>query len=154
MKKTSNLKIRCTWPPIADIFQHGGGEQHRFLVDVPNGLTPEPLWVKLLNVDAVDGDLTRVRFVKPLQKGSHRRFAPAAGTDQGHDTASGDLERKVLEHLLLWPRGIREANVLELDVPEESVVGDPLSALQGNGWNQIDVLKDPRAGRNTLKSLV
>jgi hypothetical protein len=50
--------------------------------------------------------------------------------------------------MTLTPGGISEADVLELNVAEERVIGDRLSARSSNGRLPVDVLEDSGARRH------
>ena len=59
-----------------------------------------------------------------------------------------DLKREIVNDDLVWPGGVGEADVLELDVTEEAVIGDGLAAGPANRRSQVDVLKNTGAGRH------
>ena len=65
-----------------------------------------------------------------------------------HHLPTLDLKREVVDDNLVWPGGVGEADVLELDVAEEAVIGDGLAAGPANRRSQVDVLENTGAGRH------
>ncbi len=105
-----HLGLRRSGPAVGDVVGDGVVEQHGVLRHDADRLAQAVLR-ELAQVLAVDGDRAAGDVVEAVQQPRQRALARAAGADDGHRLAGGDLEADVVQDR---PRRVvREAHVLE-----------------------------------------
>ncbi len=99
---------------VTDVRADRAGEQHGLLRDDRECATQvgEP---QLAHVDAFEHHAPRRDVVEAVEQRQDRRLAGARRADHRDDLAGLDRERDVVEHFLLMPRRIREADAVEMD---------------------------------------
>ena len=109
---TDHLVARRVLAVIADIFQHGAGEQERFLQH-HGDMTAERFLRHIAHVAPADQDLAVPHIVEAMQQRHGRGLARSGWPDQRHGFAGGDLEADVLQYRQACD--IAEGHVAELD---------------------------------------
>ena len=126
-----------------DVVVNASGEERRFLFDDAH-VSAEPHEIQLSEVDTIDVHLTRAScalnrdlerlavvarcdlfthanyFVKALQELNRRRFPATRLSDQRHSLSRVHFETQTTENGGV-PRRVREKDILELNLPRQSV---------------------------------
>eukprot|EP00445_Apocalathium_hangoei_P058498 CAMPEP_0204102372 /NCGR_PEP_ID=MMETSP0360-20130528/194947_1 /ASSEMBLY_ACC=CAM_ASM_000342 /TAXON_ID=268821 /ORGANISM="Scrippsiella Hangoei, Strain SHTV-5" /LENGTH=402 /DNA_ID=CAMNT_0051051787 /DNA_START=117 /DNA_END=1322 /DNA_ORIENTATION=+ len=103
------------WQSVDNVFPDRGGEQDVILRDDRHVL-PQKVNVVLSNVPTVKQDLTGVWLIEAFYQLDARALAASCGADESHLLPTVDRERELVQDLLVWLRGEREIDLLELDV--------------------------------------
>lgn len=88
--------VRGLQPPVPDVFQHAGGEQHRILQHDAQGF-PQGRLPDLFQRDAVVRDGPRGNIIEPVQQVRDGGLAGAGGPHQGDLLAGQGVDVDVVE---------------------------------------------------------
>ena len=121
---------------VGDVVGDAGAENERILRH-QREFMPQRLRIDLGDIDPVERDDAPGRIVEPLQQLENGRLAGARGTDERDHLTRHDAKAHALEHVLLGPRGVGEADVREGD----------LAARRARQRQRMGGRDDPRAGR-------
>ena len=98
----------------AQVVRHGARIQEGILHDDAK-LATQPVTVHVADIEAVDQDASRLRFVEPGQEANQGGLAGTRRTDDADGLAGGDVHREIPEHRST--RLVFDGQVLENELP-------------------------------------
>ncbi len=93
-----DLRLRRVWPAIAQVLQHGPGEQIDVLLHHPH-MPAQGVQGKVPHIDPVHQDRPLRRLVKPRDQRAERALPHPRGAHQGHELPWPDVQRQVAQHM-------------------------------------------------------
>ena len=109
--RDQHLVIRGLGAAIADVVHRGTRKNHGLLRHDANART-QVVQSHVVDVDAVQQNLTGLRVVKAQQQTKQSGFASATGAHDGHGLAGLNDATQARQGQGLWPRGVVEIQAL------------------------------------------
>ena len=102
-----HVRLLIALQAISYVLPDGAREEHGLLA-YQGHLSGQPPPVVVADRDSIQRELALLGVVQPLDQLDNRALSRAAGTDKGDHLPWADLEREIVQHSGLRPRGVPE----------------------------------------------